>query len=513
MKKLLTLLLATLSTCAFAAAPPNLPSAVITNVSIVDGTGAPARMGSVRIQDDRIVDVGDVVPGQTEVVIDGGGKTLAPGFIDTHSHHDQDLAQDNARAPDLVAATSQGITTIIVGQDGTSEFPLSDFLARLDKTPTAVNIGSFSGHNTLRKEAMAAARRPATDAEIDSMSQLLEADMAAGAFGLSSGLEYESGSFSTPAEVIALAQVSARLGGRYSSHIRDEEDGLMPALQEIIEVGRQTGGPVHVSHLKIAARKLWGSADKVLKLLNDARASGVDITADVYPYTYWQSTMRVMFPTNVYDDRKALTETLQHSTPPDGLYFARYAPDPTIVGKTLAELAKARGKTPVDLYLELMKVAIDYQVAHPDEERFESIIGFSMSEKDVTRLLAWEHTNICSDGESLGHPRGYGTFPRVLGHYVREQKVLTLEQAIHKMTGLPARFLGITDRGIITPGAHADLVLFDPATVLDRATLQNSDALSLGIERVWVNGRLVYQERRSTGARTGQVLRATKVSP
>ena len=509
MKKLLTLLLATLSTCALAAAPPNLPSAVITNVSIVDGTGAPARSGSVRIQDDRIVDVGDVTPGQTEVVIDGGGKTLAPGFIDTHSHHDQDIA----RSPDLVAATSQGITTIIVGQDGMSEFPLSEFHARLEKTPTAVNIGSFSGHNTLRKEAMAAARRPATDAEIAGMSKLLEADMAAGAFGLSSGLEYESGSFSTPAEVIALVQVSARLGGRYSSHIRDEEDGLMSALQEVIDVGKQTGAPVHVSHLKIAARKLWGSADKVLELLDDARASGVDITADVYPYTYWQSTMRVMFPTQVYDDRKALSETLQRSTPPDGLYFARYAPDPTIVGKTLAELATARGKSPVDLYLELMKVAIDYQVAHPDEDRFESIIGFSMSEKDVARLLAWQHTNICSDGESLGHPRGYGTFPRVLGHYVREQKVLTLEQAVHKMTGLPARYLGITDRGIITPGAHADLVLFDPATVLDRATLQNSDALSLGIERVWVNGRLVYQERRSTGARTGQVLRATKVSP
>jgi len=509
MKKLLLLLFVTTSTLSFAAAPPNEPIAVIANVSIVDGTGAPARKGSVRIADGRIVDVGDVIPGQTEIVIDGGGKTLAPGFIDTHSHHDEDIAQ----SADLVAAISQGITTIIVGNDGTSEFPLSEFYARLEKSPTAVNIGSFSGHNTLREKAMAAARRPATEEEIASMGKLLEADMAAGAFGFSSGLEYESGNFSTPAEVIALAQVSARLGGRYSSHIRDEEGGLMSALQEVVEVGKQTGAPVHVSHLKIAARNLWGSSDKVLKLLDDARASNVDITADVYPYTYWQSTMRVMFPTKIYDDRKALAETLERSTPPDGLYFARYAPDPSIVGKTLAEVAKARGKNPVDVYLELMKAAIDYQVAHPTEDRFESIIGFSMNEDDVARLLAWEHTNICSDGESLGHPRGYGTFPRVLGHYARDKKVMTLERAVHKMTGLSAKFLGITDRGVIAPGAHADLVLFDPVTVADRATLQNSTALSTGIDKVWVNGRLVYQEKRSTGAHAGEVVRAVKVSP
>lgn len=509
MKKLLALLLATTSTLVFAAAPPNEPTAVIANVSIVDGTGAPARMGAVRIAGNRIVDVGDVTPGQTEIVIDGGGKTLAPGFIDTHSHHDEDIP----KSPDLVAATSQGITTIIIGQDGSSQSPLRELFTKLGRSPTAVNIGSYSGHNTLREQAMGAARRPATDEEIAQMSKLLEDDMAAGAFGLSTGLEYESGSFSTAAEVLALAQVSARLGGRYASHIRDEEAGVMSALQEVIDVGRQTGAPVHVSHLKIGARKLWGSADKVLKMLNDARASGVDITADVYPYTYWQSTMRVMFPKGVYDDRNDLAQTLEQSTPPDALYFARYAPDPSIVGSTLAELAKERGKPAVDVYLDLMKKAIDYQVAHPTEERFESVIGFSMREADVTRLLTWEHTNVCSDGSSLGHPRGYGTFPRVLGHYVREKKALTLEQAVYKMTGLAAKHLGLQDRGTIAPGAHADLVLFDPATVSDRATLQNPSALSLGIDKVWVNGRLVYQERRSTGARAGQVLRATTVSP
>jgi N-acyl-D-amino-acid deacylase len=509
MKKLLTLLLATTSTSVLAAAPPNEPTAVIANISIVDGTGAPARKGSVRIADGRILDVGDVTPGQTEIVIDGGGKTLAPGFIDTHSHHDEDIS----KSADLVAATSQGITTIIVGQDGTSASPLRDFLARLEKTPVAVNVGSYSGHNTLRENGMDAARRPATPEEIVRMTRLLEDDMAAGAFGLSTGLEYETGNFSTSAEILALAQVSARLGGRYASHIRDEEAGLMAALQEVIDIGQQTHAPVHVSHLKIGARKLWGTTDKVLQLLNDARAAGVDITADVYPYTYWQSTMRVMFPNKTYEDRVGLANTFKESTPAEGLYFARYAPDPSIVGKNVAQLAKERGKSPVDLYVELMKGVIDYEVAHPNEKQIEAVMGFSMHEDDVTRLLAWEYTNICSDGSSFGHPRGYGTFPRVLGHYVREKKVLTLEQAVHKMTGLPAKELGITDRGIIAPGAHADLVLFDPATVIDRATMQNPNALSLGIDKVWVNGRLVFQERRSTGARAGQVVRATKVSP
>jgi N-acyl-D-amino-acid deacylase len=506
MKQLFALLLAATPALTFAAAAPNLDSAVITNVSIVDGTGAPARKGAVRIADGKIVAVGDVIPGNSEIVIDGEGKTLAPGFIDTHSHHDSDIA----KSPDMVAVVSQGVTTIIVGQDGTSQFPLRDFYAQLDKDPIAVNVGSYSGQNTLREHGMGGARRAATDEEIARMSQLLEEDMAAGAFGLSTGLIYETGNFSTPAEVTALAKVSARLGGRYISHIRNEGFELIPSLQEVIDIGRATGAPVQVSHLKIGVKKLWGSSDKVLKLLNDARASGVDITADIYPYTYWQSTMRVLFPNKVYDDRKGLEFMLKESTPPDGLFFARYQPDPTIVGKSLAQVAKERNAAPVDLYLALMKLAIEYEQAHPEEERVESVIGVSMREDDVTHLMTWEHANICSDGLSIGHPRGHGTFPRVLGHYVREKKAMTLEQGVYKMTSLAAKHLGITDRGTIAAGNSADLVLFDPDTILDRATLQNPTALSVGIEKVWVNGRLVFQERRTTGVHPGQVVRAAK---
>ncbi|HEY0684558.1 MAG TPA: D-aminoacylase [Steroidobacter sp.] len=506
MKLLFALLVAITPALSLAAEPPLQASAVISNVTIIDGTGAPARKGAVRIAGGQIVAVGDVIPDKNEIVIDGGGKTLAPGFIDTHSHHDHDIAKSR----DMVAVTSQGVTTIIVGQDGSSRLPLKDFYAELQKSPLAVNIGSYSGHNTLREQGMGAARRGATDEDIARMSKLLEEDMAAGAFGLSTGLEYETGNFSTPAEVIALAKVSAGLGGRYISHIRDEEFDLMPALQEVIDIGRATGAPVQISHMKIGAKKLWGTSDKVLKLLNDARASGVDVTADVYPYTYWQSTMRVLFPKKDYTNREDLAFTLKESTPPEKLHFARYAPDPEIVGKTLAQVAKERGGNPVDVYLDLMKKAIEYELAHPDQKLVESVIGESMSENDVARFLAWEHTNICSDGSSMGHPRGHGTFPRVLGHYVREKKVMTLEQGVHKMTGLAAKHLGITDRGTLFPGNSADLVLFDPETIIDRATLQNPTATSLGIDKVWVNGKLVYQERRSTGVRPGQIIRPAK---
>ncbi|MBM0105741.1 D-aminoacylase [Steroidobacter sp. S1-65] len=510
MKQLFALLLAIAPGWSFAAEPPPQASAVISNVVIVDGTGAPARKGAVRISGAEILAVGDVIPEKNEVVIDGGGKTLAPGFIDTHSHHDQDIAQNIAKSRDLVAVTSQGVTTIIVGQDGFSQSPLKDFFTELQKSPLAVNIGSYAGHNTLREQGMGAVRRAATDAEIASMSKLLEQDMAAGAFGLSTGLEYETGNFSTPAEVIALAKVAAGLGGRYMSHIRDEEFDLMPALQEVIDVGKATGAPVQISHLKIGAKKLWGASDKVLQLLNDARAAGVDITADAYPYTYWQSTMRVMFPNKDYTSREDLAFTLKESTPADKLHFARYAPDPQIVGKTLAQVAKERGGNPVDVYLDLMKKAIEYEKAHPEDKAVESVIGASMSDKDVERFLTWEHTNICSDGYSMGHPRGHGAFSRVLGHYVREKKLMTLEQAVHKMTGLAAKHLGLTDRGVIAAGNSADLVLFDPEEVVDRATLQNPTATSLGIEKVWVNGRLVFQERRSTGVHPGQVIRPAK---
>jgi len=482
---------------------------LVRNVSIVDGTGAPARPGAVRIGGDgRILDVGHLRASRRDVVVDGAGMTLAPGFIDSHSHHDVGMFDK----PDLAAVTSQGVTTLIVGQDGFSQSPLPTLYAKLGSAPVSVNIGSYSGHNTLRAQVMGAdARRAATAGETARMASLLEDDMRAGAFGLSTGLMYETGSFSTPAEVIELATVSARHGGRYISHLRNEGFGLARAIDEAIEIGRSTGAPVQVSHLKIAVRKDWGQADAILARLDAARAGGVDITADVYPYTYWQTTMRIMFPDGNYDDRDGLAFNFAESTRPEDLRIALFRPDPSLEGRTVAAIAASRGEDPATAYIALERQLRAYEQAHPhggELGRVEAVIGTSMSEDDVAAFLRWPHANVCSDGFDVGHPRGHGTFTRVLGRYVRERGVLTLEDAVHRMSGLTAQHLGIRDRGVIRPGAWADLVLFDPATVVDRATVEDPTALSEGIVAVWVNGRQVFADGKATGARPGRVLRA-----
>lgn len=479
-------------------------STLIGNVSIVDGTGSKSKTGAVRIENDRIQAMGQLQARDGEQVIDGRGLTLAPGFIDTHSHHEADLPA----APDMIPVTNQGITTIIIGQDGFSQTPLADYYSKLQHAPAAVNIGSYSGHNTLRQLTMKdGGRRAAAETDITQMSTLLQRDIADGAFGLSTGLLYETGNFSTRAEVLALAKVSARNGGRYISHIRNEGFELFESLDEIIEIGRQTHAPVQVSHIKVGVKKMWGQADRVLELLNRARASGVDITADLYPYTYWQSTMRVLFPNKDYEDRAGLAFMFEESTPPDRLYFASFDPDRSVEGKSVAQLARERNSDPVTVYVDLMQQVMTYEKAHPDKERVESVMGESMRDDDVARLLAWEHTNICTDGFPSGHPRGHGTFTRVLGTYTRERGVLTLETAIHKMTGLAARHLGLKDRGVIAAGAYADLVLFDPREVADRATMVDPTALSVGIRQVWVNGQIVYENGRATGRHPGQVVR------
>jgi N-acyl-D-amino-acid deacylase len=270
---------------------------------------------------------------------------------------------------------------------------------------------------------------------------------------------------------------------------------------------------VQISHIKVGVKKMWGQADRVLQKLDAARASGVDITADIYPYTYWQTTMRVLFPNKDYEDRAGLAFMFEESTPPARLYFSMYLPDRSLEGKTVAQLARERGGDPVDIYLSLMRQVTAYEKAHPQETRVESVIGESMREDDVARLLAWDHTNICSDGLSEGHPRGHGAFTRVLRQYVREGRTLTLEQGVYKMSGLAAKHIGLTQRGVIAPGAYADLVLFDPRSVADRATIENPTALSVGIARVWVNGTLVFQDGKATDQRPGQVIRRATTNP
>lgn len=477
--------------------PGAAQSLLIRGARVVDGTGAPGRSASVRVDGGYIAAVGSLDARSGEDVIDATGLVLAPGFIDTHSHHDRGLLE----TPEALGAVSQGITTIVVGQDGGSRLPLSRFMDEVRERPTAVNVASYVGHGTLRREVLGANwRREATPAEIDTMKRLLRREMAAGALGLSTGLEYDPGIHASTDEVIALASEAARMGGRYMTHMRSEDRELHAAVDETLRIGRETGIPVHISHMKLAMRSLWGEAGRLLRRLEEARRDGVEVTADVYPYTFWQSTMTVLFPDRDFDDREAFEFALDELVPPEGMLIGRYEPRPEYEGRTLAEIAEVRGESPVDTYMALVAEVVATDAG-------ESIVATSMAEEDVIDLVRWEHTNISTDGALRGaHPRGFGAFTRVLGPWVRAGH-LSLEEAVHKATGLAARHAGIPDRGVIRVGVPADLVLFDPVTVGDRATRQEPHRVSEGIEGVWVNGVRVYEGGgRTTGIRPGRVL-------
>jgi N-acyl-D-aspartate/D-glutamate deacylase/CubicO group peptidase (beta-lactamase class C family) len=467
---------------------------IITNVQLIDGTGSPARKASVRIESNQIIAVGNLTPFTNEKIIDGEGKVLAPGFIDSHSH----LAGSLSKYPEALAALNQGVTTIVSGQDGDSD-PVDSMKAEIKRIPTAINVASYTGHATIREKIMGAENlgRPATNEELEKIKAILKDELSKGSLGLSTGLEYEAGFYSNRNEVIELAKVTAAAKGRYISHIRSEDINMTEAIDEIIQIGREAKLPVQISHIKIALKDDWGTAPKLLATLQNARAEGIDITADCYPYTFWNSTLRVLFPKKDFTSLAGATYATDHLFDPEGSVLVRFAPDTLYKGKTVAAVAKLRNETSAQTLLYLVAAAAEYEKQHPDAGGIETIMGKSMTDDDIIPFLAWGHTNICSDGANGGHPRGYGSFTRVLNYYVKEKKIMSWEDAIHKMTALSAEHVGITNRGIIAPGYFADLVLIDPATVKDNSSIQNPKALSDGILKVWVNGVLVYKDKAS----------------
>jgi N-acyl-D-aspartate/D-glutamate deacylase len=479
-------------------------STVIANATLLDGTGAPPRPASVRIAGDRIAEVGRIEVSPRDAVVDATGLVLAPGFIDTHSHADDDLASH----PDALAAVSQGITSVIVGQDGGSPHPLDVFFAEIEREGAALNVASYAGFGTLRRRVLGEDfRRPATPEEVEQMRGLLRRELAAGALGLATGLEYEPDLYAPTPEVLALAREVAAHGGRYISHIRSEDRRFWQAIDEILEIGREAGIPVQISHVKLALRRDRGSAERLIGVLDAARAAGVEVSADLYPYTYWESTLNVLLPDGDLENRAEADFALSEVTSPEQAWLADYQPRPEYVGLTLGEVAARRGVDPATALIDLIREAEDFR-RRTGREDVESVVATSMEEADIERLLRWPHTNLCTDGSLAGsHPRGFGSYPRFLGRYVRERGVVDLASAVHKASGLAAAHMGIRDRGVVAPGAMADLVLFDPDRVLDRATPQQPHALSDGIHRVWVNGEVVYEDGRSTGRRPGRVIR------
>lgn len=495
---LLAPLVALLFVAATRAPRPPVSSFLITGTQVADGTGGPLVTAAVRVEGETIAAVGRLTPRPGEPVVDGTGLVLAPGFIDLHNHSTAGLESE----PAAITQVSQGITTVAVGQDGSSPWPIADYRRRLRATPPAVNVVVFAGHATIRRAVMGADyRRTARPDEVARMQALVTRAMDEGAFGLSSGLEYEVGSYSATDEVVAMARAAGQRGGMYLSHIRDEADRALEAIREAITIGERGRLPAQITHLKLGTAGVWGKADTAVALVEAARRRGVDVSADVYPYLAWQATPRVLIPNKQYTDSASVRRGLDDIGGAHQVQITRWAGHDEFVGTRLDEAARALGVSDIEAYRRFQA----------DEDA--GMIGHAMIEADLRTFLRQPWVMIASDGGiANNHPRGAGTFPRVLGRFVREQRWLSLPEAVHKMTGLPAARLALRDRGLVRPGMKADLVLFDPAAVIDRATFEAPRALPEGIVRVWVNGAVVWTgsaaetTARAAEARPGQVL-------
>ena len=323
---------------------------LIKNVTIIDGSGSDRYSADVRIRKQRIQEIGQLERKNNEIIFQGNGLILSPGFIDTHSHADGDILSH----PDALAAISQGITTVIVGQDGFSPYPLKDFIKDIEELGVTINIGSYVGHNTIRYEILKENfQRTANENEVVLMAEMLKSELSSGAIGLSTGLEYDPGIHSNRSEVMTLAQVTADAGGRYISHIRSEDRWFEDAIDEIIEIGRHTKMPVQISHLKMAQKSLWYQAPRILEKLDQAIKEGINITADLYPYEYWQSNMMVLLPERDPTDRNAVALALDQIAPPEGIWLTRFDPEPDYVGKTIVEIAKELKTDPITAFMQL----------------------------------------------------------------------------------------------------------------------------------------------------------------
>jgi N-acyl-D-amino-acid deacylase len=470
---------------------------VIRNATVVDGTGATRRRGDVAISGDRIVGVGDLSRLSGAREIDAGGHVVAPGFIDTHTHDDRLVLS----GPDMAPKVSQGVTTVVTGNCGISLAPLrpsgalpppldllgdetwyrfdsfARYLDALDARPAAVNVVALVGHTTLRVGAMGALDRPARDSEIEAMREAVAEALAAGAAGMSTGLFYDPASAATTDEVIALAEVLAPAGAIYATHMRDEADHVVEALDETLHIGRAAGVKVLVSHHKVQGANNFGRTKETLARIDAARA-GQDVAVDVYPYV---AASTVLNPQSV-DRARAVVITWSK-------------PRPDAAGRTLADVAAEMGCDEARAIERLQPAGAVY---------------FAMDEDDVQRVLRHPGTMIGSDGlphDEWPHPRLWGTFARVLGHYCRDLGLFSLEDAIYRMTGLAAKEFALDARGRIASGFHGDLVVFDAETVRDAATFEDPIRAARGIELVIVNGVPVWERGRATGERPGRVLR------
>jgi N-acyl-D-amino-acid deacylase len=493
---------------------------LIRNARVIDGSGNPWFRGDVAVKDGRIAAIGRLANVSATRTIDAHERIIAPGFIDVHTHVEGGV-EKNPRGDNYLL---DGVTTVVTGNCGGSELNLATWFDKLDKLGLGLNVASLIGHNTVRSEVMGTANRLATPDEIARMQRLVDRAMRDGAVGFSTGLIYIPGTYSNTAEVVSLAKAAAAHGGIYASHMRDEGEHVLDAITEAVTVGKEAGMPVQLSHFKIDNRRLWGASDQSLALVDKFRREGVDVVVDQYPYDQSSTNLGIRLPSwaladgklkerladpstrrKISDEMKAILTDLGQ---PDYSFatVARFRPNTSYEGKTISEINVMKGR-PATVANEIETV-IDIMNAGGAQMIYRSMGGV-----DVERIMHYPFTAVGSDGGitefgvGMPHPRAYGTNARVLAEYVRNRGVLTLEDAVRRMTSLPARTFGFRDRGLVREGMAADLLLFDPARVEDKATFANPHQYSQGFDVVLVNGKIVIDDGKLTDARAGQTLR------
>jgi N-acyl-D-amino-acid deacylase len=553
------LMLSLAMVCGISAQSPAPPfDIVITNGHIIDGTGSPWYSGDVGIRDGRIAAIGNLSSAPRKRTIDAAGKVVAPGFIDMLGQSEMTILVD----PRLPSKIYQGITSEITGEGG-SAAPLNDaiiqsdqrvydyykitpnwrtfrqYFARLEKQGIGINVADYVGATQIRRMVLGDDDKQPTPEQLEQMKALVRDAMKDGAVGVSTALEYAPAPYAKTDELIALASEASKFGGIYSTHMRNESDSVLEAIDEALRIGREAHIPVEIWHIKVAGKNNWGRMPEVVAKINAARAAGADVTADTYAYTAWYNDFSAFIPPWAHDGGTAkLVERLKDPatrarirkdmlTPsrdwdnewqeipgPEAIMIgavenSKLAP---MQGKRLSEIAKLWNKDPMDALFDFLI-----------EDPLTGVAVFGMSQPDVTLALQQPWVAIDNDSEGtspegiLGrahpHPRAYGTFPRILSKYVREEKALTLEDAIRKFSALPAQRMRLTDRGVLKAGMWADVVIFDPTTIRDRATFDNPNQLSEGMEYVLVNGMPVIDQEKMTGALPGKVLRGPGYVP
>ena len=496
---------------------------IIRGGRIVDGTGSGAYGADIGIKNGRITEIGKLPDGKSGRIINAEGMVVAPGFIDMHTHTDRGILE----RPSVENYIRQGATTVVGGNCGNSTYPVGEFLKKVDDKGTALNFALLVGHGAIRKKVIGKEDRQPTPEELNEMKQMVAQAMLDGAVGMSSGLTYVPCTYTRTDELVELSKVAAGYGGFYATHMRSESLRLIEAVEEAIEIGRRANISVQISHHKVAGTKMWGSSVKTLKMVDDAVKEGVDITLDQYPYTRSSTSLSIMFPAWAREGgklkqrledvelrakiKKEIVERLINvydsgrGEAPSRILISSCSSDPNLIGKNIAEITQMQGKE--STFENAAETIMDIQY-----KGGAGAIYHSMCDEDLERIMKHPRVMHASDGSAVTfgqakpHPRNYGTFPRVLARYVREKKMISLPEAVRKMTLLPASRLKLKDRGVLKKGMAADIVVFEPKTVADKATWQKPHQYAEGIPYVLVNGQLVIDDNKRTEAFPGKVL-------